>query len=238
MINTKNIIYIATDGDNVGQRHAQALLSDNVDNISEVSGSITHANEMIRDFVESNGGKVVSFGGDEGLFEAPAEFVELLEQLRKDYEYMVGATLSIGYGSKPSEAAKALLAAKERGKDQVVQYDESAEQDAQKTQESRNQEQGGEESEEEVGEVGLKQSNVEQQSDESGNREGQPHQESQGGYANEVASDGIDRDDPPVYDNNHGYDSGYKNSDKEVRGDSYREDDLTPPIIAKPNLDA
>ena len=64
----------------------------------------------------------------------------------------------------------------------------------------------------------------------------EPHQESQGGYANEVASDGITRDDPPKYDNNRGYDSGYKDSSKEDRGDSYRADDLTPPIIAKPNL--
>jgi hypothetical protein len=229
-------LYYAFDGDSIGRRHAAAVLSDDVDNISNVSSEITHANEMVRDFVESNGGQMVSFGGDEGIFSAPAEFIELLEQLRKDYQYMVGATLSIGYGSKPSEAGKALLAAKNRGKDQVVQYDETAEQDAQKTQESRNQEVGKEESESEVGEVGLKQSNVEQQSDETNDREGQPHQESQGGYANEVASDGITRDDPPVYDNNHQYDSGYKNSSKETRGQAYREEDLTPPVIAKPNL--
>lgn len=211
-------MYFATDGDNVGQRHARALLSDNVDSISEVSGSITHANEMIRDFVESNGGRVVSFGGDEGLFEAPAEFVELLEQLRKDYEYMVGATLSVGYGFKPSEAAKALLEAKETGKDKIVQYSESSEQHSQNIQEHRN----SEINQEQV--VGESADNTE------------PHQESQGGYANEVASDGITRDDPPSYDNNRGYDSGYKDSSKEDRGDSYRADDLTPPIIAKPNL--
>ena len=77
---------------------------------------------MVRDFVESNGGQMISFGGDEGVFTAPAEFVEFLDQLRKDYQYMVGATLSIGYGSKPSEAGKALLYAKEHGKDQVVPY--------------------------------------------------------------------------------------------------------------------
>lgn len=211
-------LFFAFDGDSIGRRHAEAILSDNIDNISNVSSEITHANEMVRDFVESNGGQMISFGGDEGVFSAPPEFVELLDHLRKDYQYMVGATLSIGYGSKPSEAAKALLAAKERGKDQIVQYDESAEQDAQKTQEHRNLEN---QQEEVVGES-------------ADNNE--PHQESQGGYANEVASDGINRDDPPKYDNNRGYDSGYKDSNKEDRGDSYRADDLTPPIIAKPNL--
>src|SRR5208282_4058449 len=95
-------LFFAFDGDSIGRRHAEAILSDDVNNISNVSSEITAANEMVKDFVESNGGQMVSFGGDEGVFSAPAEFVELLEQLRKDYQYMVGATLSIGYGSKPS----------------------------------------------------------------------------------------------------------------------------------------
>ncbi len=202
-------LYFAVDGDDIGKRHAQALLGDNPEEISNVSHEITLANEMIRDFVESNGGQMISFGGDEAVFSAPAEFMDLLEQLRKDYEYMVGATLSIGVGSKPSEAAKALLYAKEHGKNQVSQYDESMDS-------------GIANQQEEV--VGDSENNDE------------PHQESQGGYANEVASDGITRDDPPKYDNNRGYDSGYKDSSKEDRGDSYRADDLTPPIIAKPNL--
>ena len=72
------------------------ILGDNPEEISNVSHEITLANEMVRDFVESNGGQMISFGGDEGIFSAPAEFMDLLEQLRKDYQYMVGATLSIG----------------------------------------------------------------------------------------------------------------------------------------------
>ena len=64
----------------------------------------------------------------------------------------------------------------------------------------------------------------------------EPHQESQGGYVNDVADDGITRDDPPKYDNNHDYDSGYKDSSLETRENAYREEDLTPPIIGKPNL--
>ena len=108
-----SLLFFATDGDGIGRRHAEAILSDDANNVSNVSSEITHANEMIRDFVESNGGQMISFGGDETVFSAPTEFVELLEQLRKDYQYMVGATLSIGYGRKLSEAAKALLAAKE-----------------------------------------------------------------------------------------------------------------------------
>jgi hypothetical protein len=250
-MDNQNFLVFAGDGDNIGQRHARTILSDDINAVREVSEHITAGNDYVRQFVEQHGGQWISGGGDEFTFEAPAEFIELLEQIRKDYQYMVQATLSIGYGQTISQAGKALLVAKERGKDQVIQYDESVEQEVQNIQEFApsdedqekkkikgvlGQEVGKEESEEEVGEVGLKQSNVEQQSDENNNCEGQPHQESQGGYANEVSSDGITRADPPKYDNNHQYDSGYKNSSKEARGQSYREEDLAPPIIAKPNL--
>ncbi len=243
------MLVFAFDGDEIGKRHAKAILSDDLNAVREISENITEGNNYIRQFVEQNGGTWISGGGDEGSFEAPAEFVELLEQLRKDYQFMVQATLSIGYGQTISQAGKALLVAKERGKNQVVQYDESVEQEVQNIEEFApsdeeqekkkikgvlGQEVGEEESE--VGEVGLKQSDVGYQSNENNDPEGEPHQESQGGYANEVASDGITRDDPPKYDNNHQYDPGYKDSSKETREKAYREEDLTPPIIAKPNL--
>ena len=41
-------LYFAFDGDEIGKRHAQALLSDNVEQLAEVSREITHANEMIQ----------------------------------------------------------------------------------------------------------------------------------------------------------------------------------------------
>lgn len=221
-MDNKNLLVFAFDGDEIGKRHAKAILSDDINQVREISQNITEGNNYIRDFVEQNGGTWISGGGDEGSFEAPPEFIELLEQIRKDYQYMVQATLSIGYGQTISQAGKALLVAKERGKDQVVQYDESVEQEVQNIEEFSP---SAEDAEKEKIKSVLGNSDQEQ-----------PHQESQGGYANEVASDGIDRDDPPKYDNNHGYDSGYKNSNKEDRGNSYREEDLTPPIIAKPNL--
>jgi hypothetical protein len=88
---------------------------------------------MVRQTLSSqNGGQLGSVVAvTRGPSKLLAEFVELLEQLRKDYQYMVQATLSIGYGQTISQAGKALLVAKERGKDQVVQYDESVEQEVQ-----------------------------------------------------------------------------------------------------------
>lgn len=223
MDNNQNLLVFAFDGDEIGKRHAKAILSDDLNQVRDISERITEGNNYIRDFVEQNGGTWVSGGGDEGSFEAPPEFVELLEQLRKDYQYMVQATLSIGYGQTISQAGKALLVAKERGKDQVVQYDDSVEQEVQNIEEFAP---SDEEQEKEKIKGVLGQ--------EAGQEK--PHQESQGGYANEVGSDGIERDDPPKYDNNHQYDSGYKDSSLEDREAAYREEDLTPPIIGKPNL--
>lgn len=210
-----NTLFFAFDGDLIGRRHASAILSDDVESISNISAEITSANEMIKDFVESHGGRMVSFGGDEGVFEAPESFIDYLEEIRKDYVYMVGATLSIGYGSKPSGAAKALLEAKETGKDKIVQYSENSEKYAQDVQEERDEEHG----------EGLDLSNNESKE------------------SDKVLPSGSDSNqneptlcEPSKEDNNHGYDSGYKNSEPETRVDSYEAQDLMPPVIRKPNL--
>lgn len=206
----KQNLFFAFDGDDVGKRHAQAILSDNVGDISNVSGGITHANETIRDYVESNGGRMISFGGDEGIFEAPSDFVSRLEQLRQDYQSMVGATLSIGYGAKPSEAAKALIEAKETGKDKIIGYSENTEKYVQPVQENND-------------------------SESSTDDENVGHDQ-----VLPEGSDSVQNEptlcEPPKNDNNLGYDSGYKNSNIEDRTQSYRANDLEPPSIQKPNL--
>lgn len=209
------LVYIATDGDNIGRQHAAAILSDDVENIRNISDSITNANEMIENFFESQGGRKISLGGDEGLFEAPTNVISLLDQLRKDYEYMIGATLSVGYGSKPSEAGKALAIAKLHGKNQVVQYDESIENELHAAQEA----QGSDEDQEKRKIKEVMGENSEELPEGSDAAVNEPTQEN-----------------IPKYNNNLGYDSGYKNDNEQVRDDSYREQDVTPPTIKKPNL--
>jgi hypothetical protein len=253
-MDNQNLFYYAFDGDSIGRRHAAALLSDNVEDIHNISAQITDANEMVRDFVESNGGTMISFGGDEGVFSAPPEFVDLLEQLRKDYEYIIGATLSIGYGTKPSEAGKALLEAKETGKDKIVQYSESSEKYAQDVQQDRNSEHLEDEQnqpdDEERKKIKSVLSSEEDLYDpnsihEDVGAEGEPQDEEtdEGVGHDQVLPEGADAAineptlcEPPKEDNNMGYDSGYKNDEPEPREDSYRANDLTPPTIRKPNL--
>jgi len=218
----QNVLYFATDGDEIGKRHAAALLDDNIEEISRISESITAANEMVQEFFEARGGRKISLGGDEGVFEAPAEAVNDLEQLRKDYEYMIGSTLSIGYGSRPSEAGKALLEAKETGKNKVVQYSDNSEKHSQKIQEERDQESGDSPEQKAI----LAVTDPIEPSD-------------------QVLPEGTDSEEneptlsePPKKDNNHGYDSGYKNSEPEARQESYEANDEPRPVIEKPNLKA
>jgi len=221
-------LVFAFDGDNIGARHAKAILSDDLAQVKEISEHITEGNNFIRDFVESHGGEWISGGGDEGSFTAPPEFVELLEQLRNDYEYMVQATLSIGYGESISKAGKALLVAKNRGKDQVVQYDDSMEEELQQI--------GAEENAPDAEAKKIKGVLS------SGN--GTPQEPgNQAPDSDKVLPAGTDSTqnepescEPPVEDNNHGYDSGYLNSNPDTRKDSYRAEDMTPPTISKPNL--
>jgi hypothetical protein len=244
--NQNNHLIYAFDGDEIGKRHAKEILSDNIEGIHNISAEITAANEMVRDFVEKNGGQMISFGGDEGVFSAPPEFVDLLETLRKNYERMIGATLSIGYGTKPSEAGKALLEAKETGKNKVVQYSEKSEQHAQNVQNKRDAEQSIQTQPDDVERKKIDDvlsSDQHQYDPSSLERESQSNDADEGVGHDQVLPSGKDSEinepvisEPPKEDNNHGYDSGYKNSDPQQRRDSYQAQDLTSPTISKPNL--
>jgi len=227
--NTSQHLVFAGDGDNIGQRHARAILSDDIAQVREVSEHITEGNNFVRDFVESHGGEWISGGGDEFSFMAPPEFVELLDQLRKDYEYIVQATLSVGYGDTISQAGKALLVAKSRGKDQVVQYEDSMEDELQRIGEEENSPDA------EAKKIkGVLTSDNGTQAQEPGNAP--PESDKVLPEGSDAAVNEPTSCEPPVEDNNNGYDSGYKNSNPTTRKDSYRAEDMTPPTIAKPNL--
>ena len=109
--------FIAADGDSIGQKVGQSVLMDDIENLKEVSHSINAGQNMLMDWVESKGGEVISAGGDELVagFDHPVEDEEL-EQIRQKYEAIVGATLTVGTGTRPSEAGKALLFGKVNGK--------------------------------------------------------------------------------------------------------------------------
>lgn len=124
-----NFIYMAYDGDNAGRLVGQAVLANDEAALSEVSSRIALGHEIVSRWVQEQGGKVISGGGDEGTFAIPADAVANVEQLRSDYQFTTQLTMTVGVGNSLSEAGKALMAGKFRGKDQVVQYDPSVDND-------------------------------------------------------------------------------------------------------------
>lgn len=129
-----NQIFLAYDGDNAGRLVGRAILANDPGSLSEVSSRINLGHEVVKKWVQEHNGQVISGGGDEGLFSLPAEAVQDVEELRQDYEFATNLTMSVGVGQNLSEAGKSLMVAKFRGKNQVVMYDDSVEQDIQSAQ--------------------------------------------------------------------------------------------------------
>lgn len=121
-------VYVSWDGDAIGQRVGRATISDDVEEVRRVDQAIQAGNEIWRNWALAQGGSIVEIGGDEGRVEVPASALADLPQICETYKTAVDATVSVGLGRKLSESAKALMAAKLRGKNRVVLYDQSVEQ--------------------------------------------------------------------------------------------------------------
>lgn len=118
-----NTFFIAVDGDAIGAKVGQAVLHDDIAALEEVSHAINAGQNLLIDFVEQRGGKVISAGGDELVAGFDQEVsADELEQIRQQYANIVGATLTVGTGSLPSEAGKALIFGKLNGKDQIAPF--------------------------------------------------------------------------------------------------------------------
>lgn len=157
-----NQIFLAYDGDNAGRLVGRAILADDAGALSEISARINLGHEVVKKWVQEHNGQVISGGGDEGCFSLPAEAVENIEELRRDYEFSTNLTMSVGVGQNLSQAGKSLMVAKFRGKNQVVMYDQTVESDIQATQDRVAQGQGSEE-EQKLGEAYLSPGKEDQQ---------------------------------------------------------------------------
>jgi hypothetical protein len=148
------MVYMAYDGDNAGRLCGRAILADNPDALHEVSERIQLGHEIVRRWVESHSGQFISGGGDEGVFSIPAEAIPSVEELRADYKFATNLTATIGIGNTLSEAGKAMLVGKFRGKNTVVQYAPEIEQEIRQAQNHISQGTGSQE-EKKIGEAYL-----------------------------------------------------------------------------------
>lgn len=135
MLNNSMLV-LAYDGDNAGRLCGRAILADDKEALSEVSARIELGHEIVNEWVEAHGGNRISGGGDEGSFEVPQEALESIEELRKDYQFATNLTMTVGVGASLSEAGKALLVGKFRGKNMVVIYDENVEKEIDQAQDN------------------------------------------------------------------------------------------------------
>jgi hypothetical protein len=138
-------LYMAYDGDNAGRMVGRAILANDEAALADASNRIALGHEIVRHWVEENGGKVISGGGDEGTFSIPSGAVDNIEQLRSDYQFTTQLTMTVGVGQTLSEAGKSLMAGKFRGKDQVVVYDATVDSDIAAAQQHVAEGQGNEE---------------------------------------------------------------------------------------------
>jgi hypothetical protein len=123
------MLIMAYDGDNAGRLVGRAILANDAQGLSEASQRIDLGHEIVTRWVAEMGGTRISGGGDEGTFQVPPQAMDHIEELRKDYQFATGLTMTVGVGQDLSQAGKSLMVGKLRGKDQVVNYDDSVEQD-------------------------------------------------------------------------------------------------------------
>lgn len=122
-------LFIAWDGDHIGRQVGRASLADDAEGLRRISQAIDQGNLVWKSWVELSGGSLISFGGDEGRAEVPADKLDELPAIREQYSGKVGSPVSVGVGLKLSEADKALIAAKLRGGDAIVFYTDEVEQE-------------------------------------------------------------------------------------------------------------
>jgi hypothetical protein len=118
----EQMTYVAIDADNVGESIGNAVLSNDTEQLSSISDSINSGVAIFSQWAEYNGGKVISSGSDEAIFQVPVTSLDDLEKLKTEYQEKTGFSISVGIGENVSDAAKALIYAKMNGKDQIMDY--------------------------------------------------------------------------------------------------------------------
>ena len=117
-----NIIYIATDGDNIGASVERAALSNDIKEIKKQDKIIKRGNQTIRKWIKKRKGSIYIDGGDDISFTIHKKYLDEIEELRNKYHEATGYTITVGVGDSISEAAHAMIYGKLKGKNQVNRW--------------------------------------------------------------------------------------------------------------------
>lgn len=117
-VDTK-LIYVSMDGDNIGNKVAQAEAENDEQRLTEMSHKINAGQSVFGTWVQSVGGSIIESGGDEGLAKVPASAIDKIENFRSQYMSVSGATVTVGIGDSISDSTKARQLGKLKGKNKV-----------------------------------------------------------------------------------------------------------------------
>lgn len=135
-------VYISGDGDHIGRKVGQATMADDVEAVRRIDQSIVRGNELWRSWVNANLGEWIEGGGDEFRAKVSTHALAGIEDMRRQYAEIVGATISVGVGKCMSESAKALMVAKVNGGDRTEMYTPDMESVVKELQEQATEEKG------------------------------------------------------------------------------------------------
>lgn len=127
MERSNKLLYIAIDGDGIGRKVGRAVLENNSDKLHAISARIDAAQNLMMKWAKEHGGKKISGGGDESMMTLPEKNIGELESLRESIENAFDFTVSCGVGKTLSEAGKALLIAKIKGKNRIEFFNKNTE---------------------------------------------------------------------------------------------------------------
>lgn len=121
-IRTKDRVFVALDGDNIGASVERAAMKDDLQTIIDQSRKISKGAQVIKKWAEDHDGDIYIYGGDDVAFTLPESLVSKLDTLRYKYTKATGFTVTIGVGKSISRAGHAMLYGKLNGKNQVNEW--------------------------------------------------------------------------------------------------------------------
>lgn len=117
-----SFVYLSIAGDHTGKEVARATMADDPDKLRQINQAIESAHDLWNAWAIANSGEVLSIEGDYLRIRVPTEKLREVSDLRRRYSETLQAPVSIGFGTKLSEADQALKAAQKRGGDQILMF--------------------------------------------------------------------------------------------------------------------
>ena len=118
-------IFVSGDGDNIGSVVEQRVMANDLEGLIRQSEVIQQGQAYIKSSFETIDGKMLVHGGDDNLAVIKKEHMDRIEKIRTGYKKITGFTITFGVGNNMRDAVKALVYGKLTGKDKLVYWHDS-----------------------------------------------------------------------------------------------------------------